>query len=154
MAAKSNEWVVRGTLSEGGQGVVFLVEDSTGDRPGRFVLKRLKNLGRLDLFEREVKATLALNHPSILRIIVANMGEKPYYVAEYCEGGTLWAWNVLQYVRQGRQTRDSGKASSGWFRSSVGNYAGCDLGVLRCNHCGHLEWFDFSFIDDGGWWDR
>jgi len=90
MAAKYGKWVVRQTLSEGGQAVVFLVEDSTGAEPGRFALKRLKNPGRLDLFEREVKASGNLAHPNILRIVDAQLsGGQPYYVAEYCEGGTL-----------------------------------------------------------------
>jgi serine/threonine protein kinase len=90
MAEKYDDWIVRGTVSEGGQAVVLLVEDSTGQRPGKFALKRLKNAGRLDLFEREVKATLALNHPNILKVESANVsGKKPYYVAEYCEGGNL-----------------------------------------------------------------
>ena len=90
MADKYDEWVVRGTVDEGGQAVVFLVEDSTGARPGQFVLKRLKNAHRLDLFEREVKATSALSHPNILKVQTAKVsGEKPYYVAEYCEGGSL-----------------------------------------------------------------
>src|SRR5260370_638316 len=42
---------------------------------------------------------------------------------------------------------------SGWF-GLIGNVAGTDLRVLHCDHCGHVEWFDFGGIADEGWWDR
>jgi serine/threonine protein kinase len=40
-----------------------------------------------------------------------------------------------------------------WF-SAVGNYAGTDLRVLRCDHCGHVEWFDMTGIKAAKWWDK
>jgi serine/threonine protein kinase len=78
------------SLAEGGQGQVFLVHDTTESDAAPFVLKRLKNLKRLDLFEREVNATRAINHPNILRVIDFDLsGSQPYHVAEYCEHGSL-----------------------------------------------------------------
>jgi serine/threonine protein kinase len=90
VARQYEGWTVIRSLNEGGQGHIFLVEDTTGKYSGHYVLKRLKNRGRLDLFEREVKAMQAVDHPHVLRVIEANIGStSPYYVAEYCEGGSL-----------------------------------------------------------------
>ena len=90
MATQYGPWKVIRSLDEGGQAHVFLVEDTTGKHAGPYVLKRLKNKARLDLFEREVKAMEAVDHPHALRVIEANIGNTPpYYVAEYCEGGSL-----------------------------------------------------------------
>lgn len=88
--AQYGPWKVVRSLDEGGQAHVFLVEDTTGKRPGEYVLKRLKNQGRLDLFEREIKAMVAVEHPSVLRVVDSDTkGAQPYYVAEYCHGGSL-----------------------------------------------------------------
>jgi hypothetical protein len=40
-----------------------------------------------------------------------------------------------------------------WFRE-IQRSAETDLRVLRCNHCGHVEWFDFRGIQDQKWWER
>jgi serine/threonine protein kinase len=73
-------------------GHIFLVRDATESEAAPFVLKRLKNAKRLNLFEREVTATRAINHPNILRVVDFDLsGSKPYYVAEYCERGSLAA---------------------------------------------------------------
>lgn len=87
---KYGPWEIEKGIGEGGQGRVFLVKDSRREGLGRFVLKRLKNEKRRDLFEREIKAVQQLNHPNILRIIEADLsGDEPYYVAEFCERGSL-----------------------------------------------------------------
>ena len=55
-----------------------------------FVLKRLKNVKRLDLFEREVNAVRAIDHPNIPRVVDFDLkAAKPYFVSEYCERGSL-----------------------------------------------------------------
>ncbi|MDO8433850.1 MAG: protein kinase [Candidatus Binatus sp.] len=78
------------SLNEGGQGHIFLVRDAGKNSESLFVLKRLKNAGRLDLFEREVNATRSINHTNILRVVDFDLaGAQPYYVAEYCERGSL-----------------------------------------------------------------
>jgi serine/threonine protein kinase len=90
VAAQYGPWRVIKSLGEGGQAHVDLVENSTGQPAGSYVLKRLKNRARLDLFEREVTALEALNHQHVLRIVTRDVtGASPYYVAEYCEGGSL-----------------------------------------------------------------
>ena len=90
MAKEYGRWRNVGSLGEGGQARLFLVEDSKGEHRGRYVLKRLLNRGRLDLFEREVRAMEAVRHRHVLRIIDYDVtGDPAYYVAEYCEGGTL-----------------------------------------------------------------
>jgi hypothetical protein len=35
-----NRWLVKRSLNEGGQSVVFIVEDRTGKLPGEYALKR------------------------------------------------------------------------------------------------------------------
>lgn len=69
VATQYGNWKVIKSLDEGGQTHVFLVTDTTGQYAGQYVLKRLKNPGRLDLFEREVKALDALKHRHVLRIV-------------------------------------------------------------------------------------
>jgi hypothetical protein len=54
MGKQYGRWEVVGSVGEGGQAHVFRVEDTTGTLTGQYVLKRLKNCDRLDLFEREV----------------------------------------------------------------------------------------------------
>lgn len=90
MGKRYGKWEVIKSLDEGGQAHVFLVHDVTGIKAGEYVLKRLKNVERMDLFRREVEATQVLQHPNILRIIDFDLASDPsYYVAEYCEGGSL-----------------------------------------------------------------
>ncbi len=90
MAKRYGRWEIVKSLTEGGQGHVYLVRDA-GKRDARlFVLKRLKNASRLDLFERELNATRSIDHPNILRVLDFDLsGGQPYYVAEYCERGSL-----------------------------------------------------------------
>jgi serine/threonine protein kinase len=89
MAQKYGKWENVKSLGGGGQGDIFLVRDPS--RPGeKFALKRLRRSDRRDLFEREIRAVRALNHPNILRIIDFDLSSNtPYYVAEYCERGSL-----------------------------------------------------------------
>lgn len=90
MAKRYKRWETIRDLPEGGQGHIYVVVDTTEELPGEFVLKRLKNPGRIDLFEREIKAAQLLDHPNVLRIVEFDLAaDKPYYVAEYCKGGSL-----------------------------------------------------------------
>jgi len=83
MATQYGQWKVSRSLDEGAQGHVFLVTDTTGEHAGQYVLKRLKNPSRLELFEREVKALEALKHRHVLRIVARDVtAAAPYYVAE------------------------------------------------------------------------
>lgn len=83
-------WEVRSSLGEGGQAHTFLVTDLQGDADTPYVLKRLKNLERLDRFSREVQAARDLGHANIVRLIDFDLASKrPYIVTEYCAGGSL-----------------------------------------------------------------
>ncbi|MDR5726977.1 MAG: serine/threonine-protein kinase [Terriglobia bacterium] len=80
----------------GGQGSVVLVADESGEVESEAALKRLTNAEsaeRKDRFERETNALDEINHPNILRILHKQLrpadGEKPFFVAEYCSGGSL-----------------------------------------------------------------
>lgn len=98
-------WRFIRNLASGGQSAVALVTDESGQFPGEVALKRLINVDseeRIARFERETKALESLDHPSILRIhhkqLTPHRGEKPFFVAEYCSGGSL----------QGRGAKDFG----------------------------------------------
>jgi hypothetical protein len=48
-----NRWLVKKSLNEGGQSVVFIVEDRTGNLPGEYALKQLKRKDRVTRFRNE-----------------------------------------------------------------------------------------------------
>jgi eukaryotic-like serine/threonine-protein kinase len=88
--AKYGRWRIDESIGEGGQGYLFLASDTQDVHKGQFVLKRLKNNKRKDLFEREIKAVKLLNHTNILDVIDSDISsDRPYFVAEYCEKGSL-----------------------------------------------------------------
>ena len=83
-------WEIVGNLGEGGQAHIFIVKDVKGDSTTKYVLKRLKNLGRLERFKREIEAVRNINHPNIVRLIDFDVdASKPYLVTEYCSGSSL-----------------------------------------------------------------
>ena len=86
----TGRWRILESLSEGGQGHVFLVTESGSDGRERFILKRFKNPKRIERTRREIVVTEELEHPNIVRFIDADAeAERPYMVVEYCEGGAL-----------------------------------------------------------------
>ncbi|HET6220137.1 MAG TPA: serine/threonine-protein kinase [Acidobacteriaceae bacterium] len=103
-------WKWKADLPEGGQSHVFLVVHSEAPDGPRYALKRLKNLKRLDRFNREIEACQKLDSPNIVRIIAHEVDPKgrPFIVTEYCPGGALADRtpplgslpNVLQTFRQ------------------------------------------------------
>jgi serine/threonine protein kinase len=90
---KFGRWESIRTIGEGGQAQVYLVKDSDGLIPGTFALKPLAHIHdeeRRTRFLREVEATQAIEHPNILHIYESDVAaERPYYVAEYCDGRSL-----------------------------------------------------------------
>ena len=84
-------WEVLRELSQGGQGWTYVVRDTTGEFPGELALKRLKNLKRIDRFEREIEATRKLSkHPGILPVLWFTLeGKDPCFVSPYHDGGTI-----------------------------------------------------------------
>lgn len=82
------------SLTAGGQGEIFLVQRNDSSQGEElFVQKRLKNANnpeRRRRFEQETNSTAILQHPNILKIIEGAIDQNPpYYISEYCEGGTL-----------------------------------------------------------------
>lgn len=89
-ATATSRWRRLSSLSEGGQGYVFLVTESGSDGRDRFVQKLFKNPKRIERSRREIAITEELEHPNIVRFIDADSeAERPYMVVEYCEGGAL-----------------------------------------------------------------
>ncbi len=83
-------WEIVSNLGEGGQAHTFIVKDIKVDSSTQYVLKRLKNLKRLERFAREIDAVSNLDHPNIVRLIDYDIdAPKPYLVTENCSGGSL-----------------------------------------------------------------
>jgi tRNA A-37 threonylcarbamoyl transferase component Bud32 len=86
-------WNIVESLSEGGQGHIFEVQDTKEEFVGHYALKKLKNsknAERRKRFIREVKITQSIDHPNVLKIIDSDVdSRKPYYVAELCVRGSL-----------------------------------------------------------------
>jgi serine/threonine-protein kinase len=83
-------WETKSSLGEGGQGIAYLVVDKNGEQNTEYVLKRLKNLDRIERFKQEIEAVRNLSHPNIINLIDFNLDtNQPYLVTEYCPGGSL-----------------------------------------------------------------
>jgi serine/threonine-protein kinase len=93
-ARKLGQYRLKRRLGRGGMGEVYLAEHQLLKRPCAIKLIRKELVGErntLSLFEREVQATAALNHPNIVQIYdfgVADDGTF-YYTMEYLPGMTL-----------------------------------------------------------------
>ena len=84
-----DKWKIVNTIGEGGQGQVFKVEDTKNEN-NIYVLKKLKNVNRIDRFKSEIETIEKLIHPNIVNLIDFDLDNiKPYLVTDYCEGGEL-----------------------------------------------------------------
>jgi serine/threonine protein kinase len=70
-----DRWVWQKTLNEGGQSVVFIVEDRTGELPGVYALKRLKQKDRVARFRNEVAILRRMDHTNIIKLADAQAQE-------------------------------------------------------------------------------
>jgi serine/threonine protein kinase len=68
-------WVVKKSLNEGGQSVVFVVEDETGKLPGEYALKRLKRKDRVARFRNEVAILQRMDDRNIIKLVDAQVQE-------------------------------------------------------------------------------
>jgi serine/threonine protein kinase len=86
MAAQiyGKRWEIQEPLPEGGQAHTFRVIDLKGDRETPYVLKRLKNVNRLERFRSEVEALQSIDHPNVIKVIDFNFeAQRPYFVSEF-----------------------------------------------------------------------
>jgi serine/threonine protein kinase len=70
-----NRWLVKKSLNEGGQSVVFIVEDRTGKLPGEYALKRLKRKDRVARFRNEVAILRRMDDTNIIKLVDAQVQE-------------------------------------------------------------------------------
>jgi serine/threonine protein kinase len=90
MGKEFGKWVIQRQLGEGGQGHTYLVREKDSKEGPDFVLKRLKNKKRIERFRSEIEAGLRLSHPNLIRVVDSDIEhDPPYFVAEYCSGGSL-----------------------------------------------------------------
>lgn len=76
-------------INEGGQAHIFEVEDLTGELSEIHILKRLKNICRIERFKQEIEAGKNLDHPQIAPIVDYELSGKPYFVTKKYPGPTL-----------------------------------------------------------------
>jgi serine/threonine protein kinase len=82
------DWAIERNLDEGGQAHIFLVRNIKDQRQA--VLKRLKNINRLDRFKTEFKVMQGHDGRFFPKIFDVDLeGERPYVVMEYFEKGCL-----------------------------------------------------------------
>ena len=70
-----NRWLVKKSLNEGCQSVVFIVEDRTGNLPGEYALKRLKRKDRVARFRNEVAILRRMDDRNIIKLVDAQVQE-------------------------------------------------------------------------------
>jgi serine/threonine protein kinase len=96
-------WQVEESLGEGGQAVTYLVRAVDSEDTDVHVLKRLKNLSRIDRFRREMETGLQLEHKNIVEVVDADIdGEKPFIVTRYYRGGTMAQARPFEFSNMGR----------------------------------------------------
>ena len=92
---KYGDWEIVRSLGEGGQAHIFLVKNSEGKMA---VLKRLKNLKRIDRFSKEIKTLSALNSPFFPKVLeIDENADKPYFVMEFFPDGCLNADKISRW---------------------------------------------------------
>ena len=88
LAKTYGSWEIADSLDEGGQAHVFIVRNIIDQR--KAVLKRLKNIHRLDRFKTEFKVMQSHDGQFFPKILDADLsGNHPYFVMEYFEKGCL-----------------------------------------------------------------
>jgi serine/threonine protein kinase len=98
MAKKYGKWIVRETLSEGGQAHTFIVCNENDVSQEKYVLKRLKNRNRIERFISEIENTRKIEHSYVVKIIdFSPYAENPYLVTPYYSGGTLENINIESF---------------------------------------------------------
>ena len=91
MAKKEyGNWKILESLDEGGQSYIYIVRNSESNNDKKYVLKRLKNLNRIERFIREIKIIEKVKHRNIVEIIDFNYkSDKPYLVTKHYPKGNL-----------------------------------------------------------------
>ncbi|MDQ6787526.1 MAG: serine/threonine protein kinase [Acidobacteriota bacterium] len=91
----NSRWKITKLLtSDSGQAHTYKVQDSQNESDEKeYVIKLLNKINDKTLarFEREIKASLTLEHPNIIRAVDSKYEDtsEPYLVMEYCLGGEL-----------------------------------------------------------------
>jgi serine/threonine protein kinase len=74
-------------IGQGGQAVVHLITDSTGNKFAKKTLAPKKPKEAYARFKREIEAIRKLDHPNIIKVVDSSDDPNdPYYVMEYIDG--------------------------------------------------------------------
>lgn len=85
----ANRWEVIEPMPDGGQSHIYKVKDLTGEYNEELVLKRLKNIKRIERFEHEIKSLQRLRHKGIGPVVDYSLSDPPFFVTEFYPGGPL-----------------------------------------------------------------
>lgn len=102
MASKKNlggRWEIIKSLTEGGQAHIYEVKDIKGEHKDIMILKRLKNMKRLDRFEKEIKVVERLDHPGIPPIIDYSLKKPAFFVTLKYDAPTIDKLSKLDILR-------------------------------------------------------
>ena len=95
LKAISNYTLLR-KLGEGGFGEVYLARnEQTGEEVAlKIMLPQVAaNPRAVEMFQREIENTKALNHPNIVKLLDAGFADGNFFFTlEYCNGGNLFDW--------------------------------------------------------------
>jgi serine/threonine-protein kinase len=87
----TTEFRLERLLGEGGMGRTFLARDTKFGRTVVVKTLRRELLGKPTLvrrFKREVRILARLDHPNIVRLLVADLkSAEPWFIMEHCQGG-------------------------------------------------------------------
>jgi serine/threonine protein kinase len=96
MARKYGPWEIGNSIDGGGQAYVYEATDLTGEHPGTFALKWVKNPKRRERFLNEVHAVKTLKHPNVIPLIdhsaldaLPTDKERQFIVMPVAAGGNL-----------------------------------------------------------------
>src|SRR5262245_35516979 len=97
--AKLGPYEILSALGAGGMGEVYKARDTRLDRivAIKILSSKLGDESSRLRFEREARATSALNHPHIVAVFdVGDFDGQQYLVTEYVDAGTLRQWAQVE----------------------------------------------------------
>lgn len=97
MGKKFGKWERKESISEGGQGRIYIAKNTEENNSKDYVIKILKKDERKTKFEKEIKAGLDLEHSNIVKVIDHGFDNDFYLITDYYSKGDLSKFNLSSY---------------------------------------------------------